>query len=231
MIQRISRRLATALGVWLEGAQAPIARRSLPRFAREGPGVVIALPREIHNPERIELGRDVKLGANSVLRATTRFPGAWLAHPEGDHVEQSFEPRLIIGDRVTATAALHVEAFQEVRIEDDVMFARNVFVADGTHAMRDGTVPYKYQGIDKVSPVFIGRGAWIGNNAVILPGVSIGACAVVGANSVVTHDVPAHSVAVGAPAVVVRTWDEAGRRWVQAADGGAAASTPGAGSA
>jgi acetyltransferase-like isoleucine patch superfamily enzyme len=221
MMQRISQRLATWLGVWLEGAQAHIARRSLPRFARQGSGLVVALPREIHNPHLIELGTNVKLGANSVLRAATAYPGPWLAHPEGAHVEQTFQPRLRIGDRVTATAALHVEAFSDVTIEDDVMLARNIFIADGTHSMRDGTVPYKYQGIDKVAPVRIGRGAWIGSNVVVMPGVTIGACAVVGANSVVTGDVPPHAVAVGSPARVVQIWDgEAGawRRLTASAD-------------
>lgn len=218
MVHRISRRLATSVGLWLEGARAQIARRSLPHFARQGPGLVIDLPHEIRNPERIELGSGVKLGPNSVLSAATSYPGAWLAHPEGRHVAQTFEPRLVLGDRVTATASLHVQAFQEVVIEDDVLFARNVFVADGTHAMKDGTVPYKYQGIDRIAPVRIGRGSWLGNNVIVMPGVTIGACAVIGANSVVTRDVPAHSVAVGAPARVVQVWDAGAGSWRRVAD-------------
>ena len=60
------------------------------------------------------------------------------------------------------------------------------------------------QGLDRIAPVTVGDGAWLGQNVFVGPGVSIGAGAVVGANSVVTSDVPARGVAVGAPARVVR---------------------------
>jgi acetyltransferase-like isoleucine patch superfamily enzyme len=52
--------------------------------------------------------------------------------------------------------------------------------------------------------VVVRRGAWIGANAVLLPGVEVGRNAVVGAGAVVTRDVPAHSVAAGNPARVIR---------------------------
>jgi acetyltransferase-like isoleucine patch superfamily enzyme len=59
------------------------------------------------------------------------------------------------------------------------------------------------QGIDRIAPVEIGDGAWLGENVVVGPGVRIGRGAVVGANAVVLDDVPDHAVAVGAPARVV----------------------------
>src|SRR5690606_27179840 len=151
-------------------------------------GFVMQGPRSVVGAERIHVGNHVKLGPGSELKANVRYPGGWLRHPAGDHVEQTFEPTLNVGDRVTATASLQVVAFQEVVIEDDVMFAANVFVADGTHASTRGDVPYKYQGIAPVAPVRIGRGAWLGQNVVVMPGVTIGELAVVGANSVVTRD-------------------------------------------
>jgi len=60
------------------------------------------------------------------------------------------------------------------------------------------------QGFERLEPVAIGDGAWLGQNVVVCPGVTIGTGAVVGANSVVTEDVPAYSLAVGAPARIVR---------------------------
>jgi acetyltransferase-like isoleucine patch superfamily enzyme len=69
-------------------------------------------------------------------------------------------------------------------------------------------VPIIDQGIDRVAPVVIEDGAWLGENVVVCPGVTIGRGAVVGANSVVLHDVPARSVAVGAPARVRRHLDD-----------------------
>lgn len=212
-LRKILRRLAIALGEQLYAARSSIAARTLPAFATRPRGLVVDLPREIENPDRIVLGDDVKLGPNSVLRAKTRSPGTWLAHPDGDHVEQSFEPRLELGHRVTATSGLQVVAYERVTIGDDVTFAANVYVSDGSHATPRGDRPYKYQGIDPVAPVAIGRGSWIGQNAVILPGVSVGEYAVVGANSVVASDVPDGGVVVGSPARLVKRWDPSSERW------------------
>lgn len=189
------------------------AAKTVPRFATEARGFEMKFPRSVVNPSAMHVGSDVKLGPGSELKATTRYPGGWLRHPQSEHVSQTFEPRLVIGDRVTATASLQVVAFSEVVIEDDVMFAANVFVADGTHASVTGDVPYKYQGITLPEPIRIGRGAWIGQNAVILPGVTVGELAIVAANSVVNRDVPPRSVAAGSPARVIKRYDIVAQEW------------------
>lgn len=59
----------------------------------------------------------------------------------------------------------------------------------------------------KIAPVIIEDNCWIGANAILLPGVTIGRCSVVGAGSVVTKDVPPYSVVVGSPARVIKTMD------------------------
>jgi len=189
--------------------------KTLPAFASPAPGFEMQLPRSIVNPTAMRIGTAVKLGPGSELKANVRYPGGWLRHPDGEHVSQTFEPSIVIGDRVTATAALHVVAFREIVIEDDVMFAANVFVADGTHASVSGDVPYKYQGITPPEPVRIGRGAWIGQNAVIMPGVTIGELAIVAANSVVTRDVPALTIAGGSPAKHIKRYDIVAQEWVR----------------
>ncbi|MBA3890788.1 MAG: acyltransferase, partial [Gemmatimonadaceae bacterium] len=91
----------------------------------------------------------------------------------------------------------------------------NVFIADGTHAFADADIPYKFQGMAEVAPVRIGRGSWLGTNVVVSPGVTIGEMVIVGANSVVTRDVPARSVVAGNPARVVKTWNAEHRVWEQ----------------
>ena len=99
-------------------------------------------------------------------------------------------------------------------IEDDVIFASSVFVGDHTHGRSRTDIAYKYQTLEDLSPITIGRGSWIGEHVVILPGVSIGEFAIVGANSVVTDDVPPRSIAVGSPSRVVKVWSEDSSAWV-----------------
>jgi acetyltransferase-like isoleucine patch superfamily enzyme len=135
---------------------------------------------------------------------------------------QHFRPKIVIGHRVTSTAGLTIDAMQEVVIEDDVMFASNVIVMDGLHGFRHTNEPYKYQPMWRIAPVVIGRGSWIAQNVVIMPGVRIGEMSIIGANSIVTHDVPPRSIAFGNPARVVKRWDEGAQCWVAvgAAPGG-----------
>jgi len=214
---RLRRLFRGPAGLW----RAMARRQKLPAFASSGKGLIIQPPYQVRNPDRIHLGRDVKIGPNSVLKAQEAYPGGWSRHPRGEHREQNFEPTLWIGDRVTATAMLQVTVFDRVTIEDDVMFAANVFIADGTHCADRGDVPYKFQGIGPVAPVHIGYGAWIGQNVVIMPGVTIGALSIVGANSVVNRDVDPGCVVAGTPARVIRLWDEQRECWRNPSQSGA----------
>lgn len=210
VLARIAARLRVALALEPPGVEKL-------RFATAAEGFFMAAPRTVHNPERIHLGKDVKLGPNSVLRASLRYPdGNWMRHPEGQHVQQEFDPIIRIGDRVTATANLQVIAYQSVVIEDDVLFAANVYVSDGTHSVARADVPYKYQGLDPVAGIRIGRGSWIGQNVVLVPGVDIGEYCVIGSNSVVTRSVPDRSIAVGSPARVIKRWSDESGGWVDA---------------
>lgn len=224
-------RIVRAIWARVTAAFRPLARRieamSLPEFATPAPGFEMQRPRSITNAGAIHLGRDVKIGPNSVLKANTRFPGGWMRHPEGKHVDQRFTPTIRIGDRVTATSALHVAAFQEIVIEDDVMLAGNVFLCDGLHGYDNADVPYKFQGIFRVAPIRVGRGAWLGQNVVVMPGVTIGELAIVGANAVVTSDVPPKTIVGGVPARLLRRWDAGSASWV-AVDGGVSEERSGA---
>jgi acetyltransferase-like isoleucine patch superfamily enzyme len=208
------RSLVVRLGVLLQRSQGAIARATLPRFATAPKGLTIDLPRNISGADRIHLGDDVALGPGSFLIAVTRYPGRKMASAECPMDGQTFEPVLRIGNRVTATANLQVFAQQSVVIEDDVMFASNVFLNDGSHGYATATVPYKYQPIFRIAPIVVGRGSWLGQNVVVMPGVTIGAHALIGANSVVTKDVPPRCIAAGSPARVLKRWDEQGSRGV-----------------
>jgi acetyltransferase-like isoleucine patch superfamily enzyme len=91
--------------------------------------------------------------------------------------------------------------------------ARNVYISDHAHAYENLDMPIMHQGIDSIAPVSIGRNTWLGENAVVLPGVTIGQHCVIGANAVVNTSIPDFSVAVGAPARVVRQFNKNSGQW------------------
>jgi lipopolysaccharide O-acetyltransferase len=158
-------------------------------FASFGQRSVIQPPVRLRGERRISVGSDVFIGAGSWLQV--------LDAPGND-------PVVIVGDGTSIVGSCVLSGCRRVEIGRRVLMARNVYIADHMHAFEDETLAVLDQGLDRVAPVEIGDGAWLGQNVVVGPGVRIGRGAVVGANSVVLHDVPDHSVAVGAPARTVR---------------------------
>jgi len=106
-----------------------------------------------------------------------------------------------------------ISAAGRIEIGEYALLARNVYISDHGHGYEDLDKPIMHQGISRVKPVSIGRHTWLGQNVVVLPGVTIGEHCVVGANSVVLSDLPDHSVAVGSPARVVKTYNKITKRW------------------
>lgn len=92
----------------------------------------------------------------------------------------------------------------EIIIEDYVLIGSGVHIYVDNHSFEDVSRPIMEQGWRPSKPVRVKEGAWIGANAIILPGVTIGKNAVIGAGSVVTQDIPDFSVAVGVPARVIK---------------------------
>jgi carbonic anhydrase/acetyltransferase-like protein (isoleucine patch superfamily) len=166
-------------------------------FRDFGPGAGLHPSVRVTQAGRIAVGAGVWVGA-----------GSWL-HVVG---ERSGDVAIEVGTGSSLAGNCTIAAAQRVSLGREVLVARGVYISDHSHAFDMPGVAILAQGIDRVAPVEIGDGAWLAENAVICPGVSIGAGAVVGANSVVTHDVPARTVVVGAPARVVRELDGDPRR-------------------
>jgi len=160
-------------------------------FESFGPRSVLQPPVRLDGERWISIGGDVFIGGGSYLQVLY-----------GD----TAHGRLEIGAGTSMTGNCVLSAAGSVRLGTKVLLARNVYIADHRHRFEDVGVPILDQGVEQVEPVVIGDGAWLGQNVVVGPGVTIGEGAVIGANSVVLHDVPAYSVAVGAPARVMRTF-------------------------
>jgi acetyltransferase-like isoleucine patch superfamily enzyme len=214
IVQKILNRVILKIGARLYEANDKIATATLPQFGNTPQNLHIALPRRFINPQRIFFGDNVSIGPGGFLYAFTQYPGASVKHPHFVLDYQYFEPVIRIGSRVSATGGLQIAAQREVIIEDDVMFASNVYINDAMHDYKDANTPYKYQKLHRIEPVVIGAGSWVGQNVVIMPGVTVGALSVIGANSVVTKSIPAQCVAVGSPARVIKQWNGETSAWV-----------------
>jgi acetyltransferase-like isoleucine patch superfamily enzyme len=122
--------------------------------------------------------------------------------------------RIVIGNKCLLTNSVYLYSAKEIIIVDFVMLAGGVFIADTTHQKLSGDMPYGLQSFTEPKPVKVHWGAWVGQNVVIMPGCSIGCCSIVGANSVVTKSIPAHSIAIGSPAKVIKTWSTDKMQWI-----------------
>lgn len=114
-------------------------------------------------------------------------------------------PKLIIGDNVTIGQNSIITAKAEMYIGDYTLIGPYVQITDNNHtAKRDNLIKFQRS---TIKPVRIGSDVWIGSGAKVLAGVTIGNGAIIGANSVVTHDIPDFAVAVGCPARVIKYRD------------------------
>ena len=124
-------------------------------------------------------------------------------------------PHIKIGDRCYLGFNLSILAGADVIIEDDVLLASNILITTETHGMDpESDVPYMSQPLT-VAPVRVGSGCWLGERVVIMPGVTIGKKCIIGAGSIVTHDIPDYSIAVGSPAKVVKRYDFERHEWIR----------------
>ncbi|KAA9132907.1 acyltransferase [Microbacterium caowuchunii] len=164
------------------------SKLAAPGFAHFGADSRILLPTRLSGVQNISIGRRVLIGA-----------GSWLIVPE----QRAPGPNIVIGDRVRMNQT-SISAVSLVHIERGATFARGCYISDHSHGFDDPDLFIRDQPLDRVAPVRIGEGAWLGQNCVVLPGVTIGRGSVIGANSVVREDIPDRVVAAGAPARVLR---------------------------
>lgn len=113
-----------------------------------------------------------------------------------------------VGENFFANYHFTVLDCAPVTIGDNVQIAPNVSIYTAGHPLHPDS---RNSGYEYALPITIGDNVWIGGNVVICPGVTIGDCAVIGAGSVVTRDVPPWTVAAGNPCRVLRQITEADR--------------------
>lgn len=167
------------------------------RFPYAGANVVFGGHASIIGEKNIVLGNDVHFGYGVVLSAWTMKVG-----------DQSRCGKITIGDTCYFGEYNHITSANHIAIGHHLLTGRWVTITDNGHG---DTSPEQLRlspierPIVSKGAVTIGNNVWIGDKATILPGVTIGDGAVIAANTVVTKDVPAYSVAAGNPARIIKT--------------------------
>ena len=146
------------------------------------------------------LDRNVELYARRGLGRL--ILGRWL-HVGSNTAIRCHEGTLSVGDKSVLGRDNSINCYLDVEIGAAALFADHVYISDFDHRFDALDVPIKDQGIAKAR-VRIEPDVWIGTKVTIVRGVVVGEGSVVGANAVVTRDLPPYSVAVGAPARVIR---------------------------
>lgn len=165
-----------------------------------GPGTVWA------TGPHASIGRDVHVGRRCRIETIDLHNG------------HRFTPKLTIGDRVSINDDVHIGCASEVSIGHDVLLAGKIYISDHNHGsyngeMQDGPASRPSDRLLGTAPVRIGDRVWIGELVSVLPGVTIGEGSIIGANSVVSRDIPAHTIAVGTPARPVKRFNSETATW------------------
>ena len=164
---------------------------------------LIRLPFDVRNKSNIDFGYKLTTGIGCRIEA---FP-------------QSEKIVLKFGKNVQLNDYVHITAMNCVKIGDNVLMASKIFISDCTHGSYSGddndsnpdSVP-----IDRplsFKPIIIEDNVWLGEFVSVLPGVTIGKGTIVGANSVVSKDLPKYVIAVGSPAKPVKKFNFSTQRW------------------
>ena len=127
-------------------------------------------------------------------------------------VDDCEKKRIIFGNDIQLNDFVHICALDKVEIGDGCLFASHIYISDNSHGryvggMNDSSPEVQPDHREYITaPVKIGKNVWLGEGVIVMPGVTIGDGAVIGAHSVVSNDIPQASIAVGAPAKVIKKY-------------------------
>lgn len=154
-------------------------------FASVGARVVFVGAPTVIGGDRIEIGAECRVMAGAHFWAT----------PRG---------RIIVGARTYLGEHVHLVSETSITIGTDVLIAPFCYVQDSDHGFASLDRPIREQP-SQASPIVIEDDVWLGAHTIVTRGVRIGRGSVIGANSVVTHDIAPYTVAAGSPARPIRT--------------------------
>ena len=159
---------------------------------------------------RVFFGRDciitghryIHFGGNFAALARNRIEAI------AKHQGVTYSPLIIFGRNVSMEYDCHIGAVNRIEIGDNVLMASRVYISDHSHGNTTSealSIPPNQRIVVSKGPVIIEDNVWLGEGVAVMPNVRIGRSSIIGANSVVTHDIPPYSIAAGAPARVIQT--------------------------
>lgn len=151
------------------------------------------------NPRYIKWGGDVDLDDDVELCVNKNIEG--------------ITPQLIIGNRVHFGKMNRIGCDNKIVIEDDVLFAPHVHIADRNHGFEDVNLPINKQETTTKGPVVIGAETWLGFGSQVMSGVKIGKHCVIAAGTIVVKDVPDYCVVGGNPARILKKYNQSNGKW------------------
>ncbi len=171
------------------------------KIGKKGKRFVIGRNTQIKGGKKIRVGNNVCIGNNARLMCYTDFAG------------EKLDAKIVIEDGCYVGHNFTVLSGAPVTLEKNVLIASNVLISSENHSIEpECDIPYKHQKLI-TTPVSIGENCWIGQNAVILPGVKIGRGSVVGAQSVVTKSVDEYTIVAGNPAKAIKKYNFDTHEW------------------
>lgn len=196
--------------LWLIGCRTLLAVKvGLLRIALGVPGLRFGPGTVVRGSRYISFGANIRAKRGLWLEAISRYR------------DQSFTPRLSIGDGVCFSDDVHISCINEVTIGNNVLMGSRIYISDHNHGIYGGpgqSPPSEPPAHRKLvgGPVWIGANAWIGDNVIIVGPVTVGDGAIVGANSVVKGDVNPGTIVAGIPAKAVKHFDQVKGAWERA---------------
>lgn len=167
------------------------------RFGKLGSRTYIRSPLQLDGTSRMFIGSRVGVGYKT-----------WLAANSLTQEKAS----LTIGDGTHIGNFNHIYATGQITFGSKVLTADKVYIADNLHGYESIHMAVIDQPIKQLRPMHIGDGSWLGEHVCVI-GASIGRGCVIGANSVVTKDIPDYCVAVGAPAKIIKRYCMQEKQW------------------
>lgn len=176
--------------------------------AFNAPKITISGKPNIRGIKFIKFGESININGDIWLEAVTNYAGV------------SYQPAIKIGNKCAFSDKVHISGIRAVSIGEGCLFGSKVFVADHDHGVYRGelqsapSIPPAARALGFRGDVRIGSNVWIGENAVLLGPLELGDGCIIGANSVVTGTFPPRSMVAGAPARIIKEFNESTDQWM-----------------